>query len=146
MTGPSQYTARLRHQRKDVSGLTQIFRPGVRTDSGLDRVRAIVCGYACGYSLGGLDREREVGAVSTVRITHHERQPQLAAALARQGEADQAPAVSRHEVHVLRSYAIRGHDQIAFILAVLVIHDYGHFAAAQVFEDLVDRIKGGHCF
>src|ERR1700682_5919198 len=144
MTRARQHAARLRHQRKYVPRLTQVLRPGIRRYRGLDRVRAIMRGYPRGHAFGGLDRQGEVGAMRAVGIAYHERQAQLAAALARQGEADEAAPIARHEVHVLRTNAIRCHDEVAFIFAILVVHDHGHFTEAQVLEDFVDCIERGH--
>src|SRR6202521_404077 len=101
-------------------------------------------GYPRGHAFGRLDRQGEVGAMRAVGIAHHERQAQLTATLARPGEADEAAAVARHECRVLRTTAVRGHDQIAFVFAIPIIHDHCHFAAAQVLENFVDGIERGH--
>jgi len=60
----------------------------------------------------------------------HQRQAQLLATLAGQRQADQAAAVARHEVDVLGAGKRGCHDQVAFVLAVLVIHDDDHLALA----------------
>jgi hypothetical protein len=36
---------------------------------------------------------------------------------------------------------MRGHDQIAFVLAVLVVEDHDHAAGADVFEDFGDGVE-----
>ncbi len=41
------------------------------------------------------------------------------------------------------AHAVRRHDQVAFVFAILIVHDHRHFAAAQVFEDFVDGIECG---
>ena len=46
MSGACQHAARLRHQRKNMTRLTQVLRPRVGRHRGLDRVRAIVRGYS----------------------------------------------------------------------------------------------------
>jgi hypothetical protein len=51
---------------------------------------------------------------------------------------------SRHEVHILGTHAIRGHDEIAFILPVFIVHDHSHLAAAQILENLIDGIECRH--
>jgi hypothetical protein len=65
-------------------------RPRLRRDRGLHRVRAVVGRDAGGDALGGLDRQREVGALLEVGVADHQRQAQLLAALAGQRQADQA--------------------------------------------------------
>ena len=104
-----------------------------------------VCARSCAEipvvtPFGGLDGQGEVGAVRAVGLAHHERQPQLAAALARQRQTDEAAAVARHEIDVLRTHALRRHDQIAFVFAILIVHEHRHLAVAKVLENLVDRI------
>ncbi len=80
-----------------------------------------------------------------VGVADHQRQAQLLAALARQREADQAAAVARHEVDVLGAHLGGGHDEVAFVLAVLVVHDHDHPALPQVLEDLVYGVQAWHC-
>ena len=63
MSRARQHAAGLRHQRKDVPGLTQIFGPRVAAHGGANRVRAVVRRDAGRHALGGFDRQREVGAM-----------------------------------------------------------------------------------
>ena len=39
------------------------------------------------------------------------------------------------------AHVLGGHDQVAFVLTVLVVHDDDHPAGTQVLEDLVDGIE-----
>jgi len=55
-----------------------------------------------------------------------------------QRQADEPPAVLGHEVHVLRRAVARGEDKIAFVLAVLVIHDDDHLARADILDYFLD--------
>ena len=75
-----------------------------------------------------------------VRLAHHQREPELPAAFLREREAYQSPPIARHEIHVLGADPLGGHDEVALVLAILVIHDDGHLALAQIREDLVDRV------
>jgi hypothetical protein len=59
--------------------------------------------------------------------------------LLRHGEADQASAVTGHEIDLLRRCKICRDDQVALILAVFGIHKDEHAPVAGVFDDLVDR-------
>ncbi len=94
-------------------------------------------------SAASIDRVKFVRVVR-VRVADHQRQPQLAAAVAGQRQADQAAAVPGHEVDVLGTHLRRGHHEVAFVLAILVVHDHDHPALADVVEDLVDRVQGMH--
>ena len=110
-------------------------------DRGTHGVRAVEGRDAGGHALGGLDGEGEVGAMLAVGAAHHQRQAQLAATLGRQREADQAAAVARHEVHVLGSHLRGGHDEVALVLAALVVEDDDHATGGEVGEDVLDAVE-----
>ncbi len=143
MTRAREHAAGLRHQRKDVAGLAQVVGPRVGRDGRQHGARAIVRRDAGRDALGGFDRDREVGGLAQVGVADHERQPQLLAALAREREADQAAPVARHEVDVLGPHLGRGHDEVAFVLAILVVEDHDHLARANRGDDVVDRVETG---
>ena len=139
-----QHAAGLRHHRKDVPGLAQIFGPRVRLHGGDDGVRTIVRGDARGDAFGRFDGQREVGAMFAMRLAHHERQAQLAAAFGGQREADEAAPETRHEVDVFGAHLLRGHDEIAFVLAILVVHDHHHAPGGDVGENFFDAVQRLH--
>ena len=141
MAGARQHSARLRHDREYVAGLAQVLGSRIGPHGGAHRVGSIVGGDARRHALGGLDREREVGAQLAVGVADHERQPQLRAALARQRQADQPAAVARHEVDVRGRHALRGHDQVALVLAILVVHDDDHAPGAQLGQDVGGAVQ-----
>ena len=55
----------------------------------------------------------------------------------RHGQADQAAAVAGHEIDRVRGRQLRRDHEIAFVLAVLVVHENEHAALPGVFEDLL---------
>src|SRR5437762_1730096 len=65
-------------------------------------------------------------------LADHERQAQLAAAFGGQREADEATPEARHEVDVFCTHLLRGHDEVAFVFAILVVHDHHHATASDV--------------
>ena len=65
----------------------------------------------------------------------------LPAALAGQRQAHQAARVRDHEVDVGRAHQLGGHDQVAFVLAVLVVDDHDHAAGADFVEQFGDGCK-----
>ena len=91
-------------------------------------------------SAASIDSVKLVRVVG-VGLADHQRQPQLPAAIAGQRQADQAAAVPGHEIDVLGADLRGGHDEVAFVLAVLVVHQHDHPALPDVFENLVDGIK-----
>ena len=94
-------------------------------------------------SAASMDK-REVGAMLAMRLADHERQPQLAAAFGGQRQADEAAPEARHEVDVLRAHFLRGHDEVAFVLAILVVHDHHHAPGGDVGEDFFDAVERLH--
>src|SRR5215210_2966802 len=56
-------------------------------------------------------------------------------------EADEPPAVGRHEVYVLGGYELGGHGQVALVLAILVVADDDHLPRLDVLDDLFHRTK-----
>ncbi len=141
VAGAGQHAAGLGHQREDVAGLHQILGPGVGPHGGADGVGAVVGGNAGGHALGGFDGNGEVGGVGGGVVLHHQRQAQLLAAFAGQGQADQAAPVAGHEIDVLGTDQRGGHQQVAFVFPVLVVHDDDHFALPEVGEDFVDAVE-----
>ena len=132
VAGARQHAAGLRHQRKDVAGLTQVSGARIGLDGrdapcARDRAREMP---VVTPSAASIETVKLVRCSRSVSLTI-ERQPQLLAALARQREADQAAAVARHEIDVLGAHVVRGHDQVAFVLAILVVHDHDHAAGAM---------------
>ena len=86
------------------------------------------------------DRDRERGAelrgvVGTMRDL------QFVEPRAREGDADQAPALLAHEVDRGRRHLLRRHDEVALVLAVLVVDDDDLLAEPDVGDRGLDRIQ-----
>ena len=103
-------------------------------DGDLDGARTIAGTDAGGHAVTGLDAQREGGAEWRPALRHH-RQIQALHLARRQRQADQAAAKLGHEVDGLRRGVFGGEDQIAFVLAILVIHEDDGLTGA----DLCDR-------
>ncbi|MCY1173795.1 hypothetical protein D9M73_139700 [compost metagenome] len=141
MAGAGQGAARLGHQREDVAGADDVFGLGVARGGRLHGARTIGGGNTGGDAFGGLDRHGELGAEARAVARRHQRQLQRFATLAGHRHADQATGVLGHEVDVLGLAALGGHDQVAFVLAVFVIHEDDHLALADVFNQFFDAIE-----
>ena len=63
------------------------------------------------------------------------------AAFAGHGHADQAAGEARHEIDVLGGHALGGDNDVALVLAVLVIHEDDHLAGADVFDQFFSGIE-----
>ena len=104
----------------------------------------MVWARSCGGNAGGdafarLDRDGEGGLVARAVVAAHQRQAELLDAVAGQRQADQAARVAGHEVDRVGRGELRGDDQVAFVLAVLVIDQDEHAAVAR----FLDQFLGG---
>src|SRR5690606_40778631 len=74
-------------------------------------------------------------AVATAVGRHHQGQAELAAALLRERQADQAAPVAGHEVDGLGRDEVRREDQVALVLAVFLVHEDDHPAGAELLDE-----------
>ena len=142
VSGAGQHATGLRHQREDMPRLDQVFGTGIGLDGGAHGLGAIVRGNAGGHPFGRLDRHREIGRERTGVVVDHERQAQRPALFLAQGQADQAPAETGHEVDVFWAHGVGRHDQIAFVLTVFIIHEDDHATGLELFDQLGRRVEG----
>ena len=143
MPGARQYTARLGPERKYVAGLLKVLWLRAGSDRRANRPRPVMGRDSRRDPLGRLDGQGEVGAAPPIGFADHQRQAKLLATLPSEGQADQPPAVARHEIDVGGAHPAGGHDQVALVFAGLVIQDDGHLAVAQVGDDFLDRVQTG---
>src|SRR5450759_4394433 len=134
-----EHAAGARHEGEHVSRLHERLGPGLWIDGHLDGVCAVGGGDACGDALARLDRDGERRLQARLVVGRHRRQIQLRAALRRERQADEATAFLGHEVDACGGGELRGHREVALVLAVLVVADDDHPALAQV----VERIRDG---
>ena len=141
VAGTRQHATGLRHQREDMAGADDIFGHGIGSCSSLHSTCAVSSGDTGADANGSLDGYGELGTKTRAVALYHQRQLQALAALQAHRHADQATAVTRHEVDVLSLTGLTGHDQIAFILAVFVIHQDDHLAGANIFDQFFDAVE-----
>ena len=72
---------------------------------------------------------------------NHQRQVELLAALLGQGQADQAATVACHKVDIIGGDFFRRHQQVALVLAVLVVHNDDHLALTDIFDNFFGSIQ-----
>ena len=138
VAGAHQHAAALSSQRENVARLHDIFGFRIALDRCVHRARTIRGGDAGSHSVSRFDRYGEVGAHLRAVVEHHRRQIQLSAALFGEREADQAAAILRHEVDRGRRRELRGHHQIALVLAVFLIDQDHHAPGLDLRDDLRD--------
>ena len=90
----------------------------------------------------GVDRHRERGAERGGVLGDHHRQAELAQLLLGHRQADQAAPFGGHEVDRLGRDLLRGHAEVALVLAVLVVHDDDHAAGLVLGDRLLDGRDG----
>ena len=131
-----EHAARLRDQRKHVSRLHDVggLRVGRRRHA--DRVRAIRGGNARGDAVRRFDRHREIGAVHRAVLRDHRREIEALGVRRGDRHADQSAAVCRQEVDLLGRDEIGGEDEIALVLAVLLVDEDGHPPGLEVGDEI----------
>ena len=143
MAGADQHAARARDQREDVAGGDDMLLALRRVDRDRDGARAVARRDAGGDAVARLDRDGEGGLVAGAVVAAHQVEPELLDALLGEREADQPLAVGCHEVDRARRRHLRGDDEIALILAVLVVDEDEHAAVLGLVDDLLGRREEG---
>ena len=106
-----------------------------RIDRDGDRSRAIGRADSGRDPLARLDRYGEGGLVPAAVVVDHRLKPERVGAVLGQSEADQPAPVPGHEVDRIRSRHLRGDDEVALILAVVVVDEDEHAAVARFVDD-----------
>ncbi len=141
VAGTRQYATRLRHQREDVARADDVFGFRSARHGSLHGPRTVCGGNAGGHAFSRLDGNGELGAETGTIARRHQRQFEQLTALAGHRHADQAAGEACHEVDVLGGDAFGGDDDVALVLAVLVIHEDDHLAGADVFDQFFSGIE-----
>ena len=138
MAGAHQHTAVYRLQRKYVPWLHQVIGTCVFCYGSLHGTGAVGGRNAGCHALGRFNRHRERGPHFCTVAHGHRWQLQPFAMGAGECQANQATPKARHEVDGLGTHMISGQDQVAFVLAVLFIHQNHHASGAHVRNDICD--------
>jgi hypothetical protein len=142
-----EHATRAGAQREDVAGPVE--RAGVDVGVGERPQRGgpVRRRDARRGALGEVDADGEGGAVrlGVLRRDHHRLQAEFVAALAGQADADHPGGVPHEEGDRLGRRRVGGHDQVAFVLAVLVVGDDDDLTAGDRGDRVLDRIEhAGH--
>ena len=115
--------------------------PELVVDGDGDGAGAVIRRGAGGDAGAGVDRLRE-GSLLRIDIgAVHRRQVQPVADGRRHGQADDAAAIAHHEIDGLRRGILGGDDQVAFVLAVLVVDQHDHAPGLEIGEGFLDRAE-----
>src|SRR6185503_1589557 len=144
LTNPLQHSTGTSAEGEDVPGTAQVGGDCGGIDRDVNRRRSIARGNSGRDPEPPLcvnaDRERR-RLILGVPLRHL-RQAKLVATLASEGQADQAPPVQGHEVDGLRRDQLRGANEVALVLAILVVRDDDELAVLQVVDRLFDGAEG----
>ena len=123
VAGAAQHPAVLGPQRHDVPGAGQVGRgrPGVGEQP--DGVGPVDGGDAGRDALARVDGDRVGGAAPVLVDPEHRRQVEPVGVLLGHRDADVARGVPDHERHEVGGRQLGGEDQVALVLAVLVVDD-----------------------
>ena len=77
-------------------------------------------------------RDGEGSAVRVGVVLDHRLEAEALRLRARDGHADEAARFRYHEIDILRTAEVRRHDEVAFVLAVLVVGDDYHFSGFYI--------------
>jgi hypothetical protein len=139
--GALEHPAAAGAQREDVAGVHEVLGGAGGVDGGLDGARAVVGGDAGGDALTRLDRDCERGFVQRLVAPGHGAEAELLAALGAERQADQAACLLGHEVDRLGRGELRGHHEVALVLAVFAVaHDHGA-PGADVGDRVIDGVE-----
>ena len=136
-----EHAAFARAQRKRVSRPQEVGRARFGIEQPFDRGGAIVRRDAGRRHAARFDRDGERGLVDGRVVAHHLRDVQFVEPRARHRHADQSAGVLAHEVDRLGRDHLGRHDEIALVLAVLVVEHDDHLAGANVGDRLVDGVE-----
>ena len=142
LSGADEHAAGAGAQRKDVAGAHQVAGARSGIDGDLDGAGAVGGADAGGDALARFDGFGEGGAEGRLVGAGHGSQPQEVAALLGEREADEPAAEAGHEVDGLGGDFFGGHGEVAFVLAVLVVHDDDHAPGAHLLQRRGNITKG----
>ena len=121
-------------QGDDVARAVEIGGLSGRVDEGAHRGGAVAGGDARGRAVAVVDGDGEGRALGLGVGDHHQGQVQLVGAGGLEGDAEDPRGVLEEEGHGLRRDVLGRHDEVALVLAVLVVDDDDHAAAAQLLQ------------
>ncbi len=143
MSGAYQHAAGARLDGEEVAGADEVGAGGIGIDERAHSLRAILGADAGGGAVDGVDRLHKGAAEGVAAVARgHAAQVERGEALGRQRDADEAAPVEGHEVDGLGIGLLGGDDQIALVLAMLIVGDNDHLAGTDGVQHLGDGIEG----
>ena len=92
---------------------------------------------------GRVHADLKIGAENFAVLFDHALDAKLLQTFGGGGHADESAPVFGHEIDGGGRGELRGHEEVAFVLAVGIVHDDHHFAALDVGNDGFDAVESG---
>ena len=143
MARAHQHAAILGDQREDMARPDEISRAHIAVGKRAHGVGALLGRDAGGQPVLDVDRDGEGGAERRVVRGHHRIEPQAPRLARRQRRTDDAAGVADDEGHLLRRAERGCDDEVALVLAIVVIGDDDDLAAGEGFDGLGDIVEHG---
>ena len=132
VSAAAQHAVLLSIERVDVSRTSEGLWGGSWIGKGADGLGTVVGGDASGAALELIDGHSKGGAEYGGVVLYLMGQVEFLAAFYRDRGAEYAAGVLQHEVHLLGCNLLSSDDQVALILAVLVVDDNHEFAFSEI--------------
>ncbi len=144
MAGTYEYAAILCAQREHMARFAQILDFCLGRNSRANGDGTIMRRNSCGDSFGRFDAHRKSRAKARRVLVHHGRESQLIGNAIAQRQAHHATGMANHECHVLFGNVLGGNHQVAFVLAIFIIHHNHKLSFAKGGKSFVDGRKKSH--
>ena len=130
-------------QGKDVAWAAQVRGTTAGMDGHLDCSGPILSRNARTDSVFGasINADCEGGLIAVGVAIHHQWQIEGIQALTLHRQADQAPSFSGHEIDLLGRCELGRTDQVAFVFAILIVHNHDRLAIADGRQSIGNGIE-----
>ena len=125
------HPAGLGNEREHVAGAGEVRGRGTRAGQQVRGVGAVGGTDAGRNPRGRVAGDRVRGAFGVLVVGHHGVQVQFRCPFRQHGDANNARGVPHHEPHPVWCDGVGGHDEVAFVFAVLIVD---HHDGAATFE------------
>ncbi len=129
--GPLQHPSRSVPEGEDVPGAVEVGGPDMGVGQRLDGGGPVRRRDPGGGPVPVVHADREGGPLDLGVGRHHQREVEVLHPLGGEGNADQAGGVGQEEGDLLRGDGVGRHDQVAFVLAILVVDHHDDLPAAR---------------
>jgi len=141
MPGALENAARSGAEREDMAGLNKLVGGGGGIGDDADSGAPVSGADAGGDPFRGVDRNGEIRAVAFAVIGDHRIEAEALELVFDRGDANEATPVADHHVDRLGGGGRGGHDEVALVFAVLVIHNDDELARGYVVYCGVNGVK-----